>query len=310
MTDYESEFRLVNPKSGEIVWVHGQGVLVGDAQNSPHRFVGITQNITERKHSEILLDTQKRALEMIVSGRPLAEVLQYLAGIVDHQSAGSSIASIMLLDEQGRLHTGAAPGLPEDYIQAIEGIKADKKVGTCSAAAATGQPVISPDIAADPKWQDLKALPLALGFLAAWSLPIMAADERVLGTFGTYFREKREPRKLERQTVEILAKTAALAIERKQAEEALRDAHERITNIFESITDCFYALDADWRFTYVNPQTEAYFNCPKEMMLGRIYTEVFPLMRGSEALAQIASCNVRTKARAVRSDFANDRKMG
>lgn len=245
------------------------------------------RDITERKHAEILLDTQRQALEMVVGGSPLAEVLEYLARIVESQSAGSSIASILLLDEQGRLHTGAAPSLPEDYVQAIEGIKADESVGTCSAAAATSKTIISPDIAADPKWQDLKHLPLGLGLRAAWSMPIVAADKRVLGTFGTYFREKRGPTKLERQTVEILARTAALAIERKQAEAALREAHERITNIFESITDCFYALDADWRFTYVNPQAEAYFNRPKETMLGRVYVDVFPLTRDSEALARL-----------------------
>jgi PAS domain S-box-containing protein len=234
-----------------------------------------------------LLDTQKQALEMVVGGSPLADVLKYLAGIVEHQSAGSPIASILLLDDEGRLHNGASPSLPDDYIQAIEGIKADENIGTCSAAAATSNTVITPDIAADPKWQDLRHLPLGLGFQAAWSLPIIAADKRVLGTFGTYFREKREPTKLERQTVGILARTAALAIERKQGEEALRDAHERITNIFESITDCFYALDGDWRFTYVNPQAEAYFNRSKEMILGRVYIEVFPLMRDNVALARL-----------------------
>ncbi len=183
----------MNPESGEIVWVRGQGVLVGGTQNPPQRFVGITQNITERKHAETLLDTQKQALEMVVGGRPLVEVLKYLTGIVENQSAGTSIASIMLLDEQGRLHNGAAPSLPDDYLQAIEGIKADANVGTCSAAAATGETVITSDIAADPKWQALKNLPLEIGFQAAWSLPIMAADKGVLGTFGTYFREKREP---------------------------------------------------------------------------------------------------------------------
>ncbi|MGI8835877.1 MAG: PAS domain S-box protein [Pyrinomonadaceae bacterium] len=284
--DYESEFRLIDPKSGEIVWLLGQGVLVGDAQNSRQRFVGITQNISDRKYVEILLDTQKQALEMVVGGSPLVEVLKYLAAVVEHQAAGSSIASILLLDEEGRLHNGASPSLPEDYIQAIKGIKADERVGTCSAAAATSQIVISPDIAEDLKWQDLKHLPLGLGLQAAWSLPIMAADERVLGTFGTYFREKREPTALERQTVEILAKTAALAIERRQAEEALREAHERVTNIFESITDCFYALDAEWRFTYVNPQTESYFNRSKEMMLGRTYMEMLPETSGSSVLAR------------------------
>ena len=281
-TEYEFKGRR---KDGSLIDVEAS-ISASNVADSTY-ITTMIRDITERKHAEILLDTQRQALEMVVVGSPLAEVLEYLARIVERQSSGSSIASILLLDEQGRLHTGAAPSLPEDYVQAIEGIEADESVGTCSAAAATGKTVVSPDIAADPKWKDLKHLPLGLGLRAAWSLPIMAADKRVLGTFGTYFREKRGPTKLERQTVEILAKTAALAIERKQAEEALRDAHERITNIFESITDCFYALDADWRFTYVNPQAEAYFNRPKETMLGRLYVDVFPLTRDTEALARL-----------------------
>src|SRR5215208_4043191 len=40
--------------------------------------------------------------------------------------------------------------------------------------------------------------------------------------------------------------------ERKRAEEALQEAHRRIENILESITDEFLALDREWRFTYVN----------------------------------------------------------
>jgi two-component system, chemotaxis family, CheB/CheR fusion protein len=63
--DYESEFRLVNPNSGEIVWMRGQGVLVDNAQNSPKRFVGITQNITERKRAEEELNASEERLRTI-----------------------------------------------------------------------------------------------------------------------------------------------------------------------------------------------------------------------------------------------------
>ncbi|HEY6802745.1 MAG TPA: PAS domain S-box protein [Pyrinomonadaceae bacterium] len=224
---YDDTVRMVSPYTGEVVWMHSQGILARNVEGDAN-LIGIAQNITERKHTEVLLDAQKQALEMIVCGTPLAEVLKYLAGIVEHQAAGSSVSAIMLLDEQGRLHNGAAPSLPADYVQAVEGLKADENVGTCSAAAATGKAVISPDIAADPKWRILKDLPLGLGFQSAWSLPIMAADERVLGTFGTYFRSKRQPTRLEQQMVEILARTAALAIERHEAEEALRISETKL----------------------------------------------------------------------------------
>ncbi|HEV2802726.1 MAG TPA: PAS domain S-box protein [Pyrinomonadaceae bacterium] len=215
-------------KDGRIIDTTISVKALRRADGSVDYFVALLEDITESKRFETLLGAQKRALEMVVGGSPLAEVLAYLASIVERQSANSSIASLMLLDDQGRLHNGAAPSLPEDFIQALDGIEADEGVGTCSRAAATGEVVITPDIAADPQWQDFKHLPLGLGLQSAWSMPIVAADGRVLGTFGTYFREKREPTGFERQTVEILCGTAALAIQRKRAEEALQRAHDEL----------------------------------------------------------------------------------
>jgi GAF domain-containing protein len=48
---------------------------------------------------------------------------------------------------------------------------------------------------------------------AAWSVPIVGEDGRVLGTFGTYFREPRKPRPEERGFVEKLAQIARSVIE-------------------------------------------------------------------------------------------------
>jgi len=235
--------------------------------------------------------------------------LEYLAAIVDRQSAGSSVAAIMLLDEQGRLHTGAAPSLPADYVQAIEGIKADETVGTCSAAAATGKTIITPDIAIDAKWQDLKQLPLGLGFQAAWSLPIMAADERVLGTFGTYFREKREPTRLEQLTVEILAKTAALAIERKRAEEKLNASEERLRTIFESSRDGILVED-DERIVYVNQSYTALFGyeAPEEL-IGKHLSSVISA-EDTERLLAFGKSRLRGKLPASVYEFKGKRKDG
>ena len=73
---------------------------------------------------------------MPVSGRPLGEVLTYLARVVEEQSEGRAVASILLLDREGQLRNGASPSLPADYLQAIDGFKPCAEVGTCSAAAA------------------------------------------------------------------------------------------------------------------------------------------------------------------------------
>src|SRR4051812_42700064 len=57
--------------------------------------------------------------------------------------------------------------------------------------------------------------------------------------------------------------------ERRLAEDALRAALARSEEILESISDAFYAVDAEWRFTYVNRVAEDWWNRPREGLLGR-----------------------------------------
>ena len=174
--------------------------------------------VPDRARSESLMAAQKQSLELIVSGAPLATVLSHLVQTVEAQSNGETVASIMLLDARHHLRNGAAPSLPDHYLQAIDGLPANPTLGTCCAAAALGEPVVTPDFASAPSWNGISHLPLALGLRGAWSMPIKARDRSVLGTFGTYFREVREPTDAERAVVEVLVRTAAIAIERDRDE--------------------------------------------------------------------------------------------
>jgi hypothetical protein len=129
-------------------------------------------------------------------------------------SGPRSAASVLVLDDEGLLRNGASPNLPRDYLDAIDRLRPDAGVGTCAAAAATGSVVLTPSFLADDKWAELRHLPLALGFAGAWSMPIKSEqDGRVLGTFGTYFRDVREPTAREMSAVRELATAAARVLE-------------------------------------------------------------------------------------------------
>ncbi|HSL01059.1 MAG TPA: PAS domain S-box protein [Rubrobacteraceae bacterium] len=56
--------------------------------------------------------------------------------------------------------------------------------------------------------------------------------------------------------------------ERKEAEEALRRSEAEIFSVLESITDAFFALDREWRFTYINSQAEVLFSRRREDLIG------------------------------------------
>jgi PAS domain S-box-containing protein len=207
---------------------------------------------TEHARPEPLLAAQKHCLELVLAGAPLHEVLAQLAAAVEEQAGGRSVASILLLDEDGRLRNGGSPSLPQAYLEAIDGIPANADTGTCAAAAALGTVVVTPDIEAAPGWRGLAHLPLALGFRSAWSMPILGSDGGVLGTFGTYFRECRLPTALEREVVEVLARTAAIAIERTRAEQRLREREAFNRRLLESSGDCIKVLDLQGRLLSMN----------------------------------------------------------
>jgi hypothetical protein len=158
--------------------------------------------------------TCERADRMLRDNCSRDEVLKYLIEAAEAASGGGSVSSILVLDDSGLLRNGASPNLPPDYLQAIDGLKPDPAVGTCAAAAATGAVVITPSFLADDKWRELRHLPLALGFVGAWSMPIKSqSDGRVLGTFGTYYRTAREPTEREINTIRALVSSAARVLD-------------------------------------------------------------------------------------------------
>ena len=167
---------------------------------------------------ELVREACDRARRLIGEKAPVYEVLTCLVSAAEIVAGPGSVVSVLVLDDDGLLRNGASPNLPRDYLDAIDRLRPDPGVGTCAAAAATGTIVVTPSFLADGKWAELRHLPLALGFAGAWSMPIKSErDGRVLGTFGTYFRDVREPTRSEMTAVGVLAAEAARAIEARAA---------------------------------------------------------------------------------------------
>ena len=67
---------------------------------------------------------------------------------------------------------------------------------------------------------------------------------------------------------------------RRRAEQALRESSQQISDILESITDGFFALDRDWRFTYLNRKAGQLF-ARRQELIGRNIWEEFPQLVGT-----------------------------
>src|SRR5690348_2101088 len=97
--------------------------------------------------NEIILEGQKRALELAVNGNRLSDVLDVLTLCVERQSEDQIFASILLVDRDGkRLIHGSAPHLPPEYNKAIAGSEIGNNAGSCGTAAFTRREVVVSDI--------------------------------------------------------------------------------------------------------------------------------------------------------------------
>jgi diguanylate cyclase (GGDEF)-like protein/PAS domain S-box-containing protein len=68
--------------------------------------------------------------------------------------------------------------------------------------------------------------------------------------------------------------------EKKQSEENARLLEQRLTTTLDSVTDAFYTLDRQWRFTYLNKEAERLFQKPREEFLGKVLWEEFSALQG------------------------------
>ncbi len=211
--------------------------------------------------SEAVLD----ALKMILLDAPLNNVLTSIALLIEAHTPGA-LCSVFLLDEDGvHLRYAAAPTLSDDYRIATDGVSIGPHVGSCGAAAYLGQPVFVSDVLSHPHFASFKDLIERTGMRASWSSPIISHNGKVLGTFGMFYREVREPGPAEIQLIDDASRIAGIAIERDRSKSALAVAFEKIKGseaelrqIVDVIPQAIVVMTPDGKAIYANRATIEY----------------------------------------------------
>ncbi|MEG5061456.1 adenylate/guanylate cyclase domain-containing protein [Microcoleus sp. A2-C5] len=72
------------------------------------------------------------------------------------------------------------------------------------------------------------------------------------------------------------AKLKRAQIQQQQVEAKLRSTDEQIVNFLEGMSDAFFALDLQWRFTYINYKASQFLQRAPEELFGEIFWEQFP----------------------------------
>jgi PAS domain S-box-containing protein len=186
--------------------------------------MAMVTDITERVRSAVRSAARTELLTMVAGGAPLDTVLEALVRMVEGELPGASCCVMGL--RAGRLRILAAPSLPGFFNQAADGLAPGLRAGSCGLAAHRCERVIAEDISHHPAWAAYRPLAAAAGVQSCWSEPIIGRAGTLLGTLGVYHGQVHSPAPAELALVEGAARLAAIVIERRVADDALRESQK------------------------------------------------------------------------------------
>ncbi|AKB83500.1 Phytochrome, two-component sensor histidine kinase [Methanosarcina barkeri 3] len=220
---YEKEYRL---KDGTVIPVELRAILSVDAAGQPISMWAIVRDITERKRSEEMLrESEKRfkllseANALLLSSKDPEKTIQSIAEKVMHHLNCNVFFNYVFDETEGRLRLNAYAGINTEAAKEIEWL--DKGVAICGCVALEGCRIVSEDVQNN---EDKRAdLVRSMG-IQAYSCQPLHIGNHTVGTLSFGTRSKKGFKEDELALMSTVADQVSVAIERKRAEENLRNA--------------------------------------------------------------------------------------
>ncbi len=210
-------------------------------------------DITERKRAEAIAVGERRVFEKIAANAPLSSALEAICEVIERAMQESCCAISLLDNTKPALDFGVAPNLPREFVWAMDHVPIGIRYGSCSAAVYLSRLVIVADVETDALWEFRRDAARHAGLRAAWSTPIVASDGQVVGTFAVYRRQPGVPLSRDHELMLRMAQIAGIAIERRAAEDALRNSESKFRGLFENVMEGVYQTTRDGKILVANP---------------------------------------------------------
>ena len=232
---------------GSRFWANVVITAIRDIDGTLQGFTKVTRDMTEQREYELQLREERDLTEQILETVPVGICVLDSAG--EFTRANQQALELLDLEEDGFGDVSIDSKTLYDAENAHVAID-DRP---WSRVIETGQPVYDFQCRADwltdgdeTRWLSINAVPLE-GALSDESGIVVSLEDIT--------NQKNRERQLERRKTEL---------------------ETELSEILGRISDAFFALDDEWRFTHLNEQAAELFHYPEAELTGRSFWEVFP----------------------------------
>jgi PAS domain S-box-containing protein len=250
---FNQMFRITR-LDGAQRWVEGRADIVKNRLGEPVRLVSVLRDVTEQKEAqEALRASEARA----AAARDQLEAT-YATAPIGMCLIDTELRYVRINDRLATINGAPAAAHIGRHVSEMAPDFARQAQALLQQVIRTGEPVLNMELALDvPGRPGVKRTTEE-----SW-YPLRDRDGRIVGVNAV--------------VVEVT--------EKRRTEQALRDALQHSTDILESINDAFFALSADWQFTYANNRALELWSLGAAEVIGRHLLDVFPQAKGSEVHA-------------------------
>ena len=266
---YSNEYRLRLPDGSER-WIWGRGFPVIEEDGSVKTFIGLAQDITERKHAEQVLQRTTRALktlsyanDALVHATDTDALFDQMCQVIV-QHGGYRMAWVGLAeDDSGRsVRPVARSGFGTDYLDTanISWADTERGHGPTGKAIREGVVQIVQEFIDDPRILPWREEAKKRGYASSVALPLKDGAARVIGALTIYAPERDAFDAEEVAVLSDLANNLSFGVgalrtraEHKLAENTIREREQLLRLISDTIDEVFWVMDPATRcITYVN----------------------------------------------------------
>ena len=198
--------------------------------------------------------TRLHELSVRLAGQDDLEHVMHEVMSAARELLGAERCTAQLADaEEGSLRLVAAAGFDQAFMDRFAVVTKDGFT-TCAAALRRGEQVVVEDLASSNEFAELGRIAVPLGVRAAMSTPLLAGDGNLLGVFTTYWEREHRPGEHQLRLLDLYVQQAARQVERRKAEDALRESEERLE---AEVQDLETLRRLSLRVAATNDRTEA-----------------------------------------------------